>query len=201
MGRFSVSDNYDDKHPAPHTADETPIARGVRINSDDAVRRASRKASVITSIKAGYGIADSASDEESINNGADLTHRKLKPRHIQLIGIGGTIGTALYVQIGRGLLSGGPGSLFLAFTIWFGDDLSCLYHYANQAKVFLYFVRHELHGGDGHLPTYIVAFHSVCGSLRRRGFRSRCWLELLRIRSCTRAFRDCRLQCHHTFLE
>lgn len=48
----------------------------------------------------------------------DQTHRKLKPRHIQLIGIGGTIGTALYVQIGRGLLNGGPGSLFLAFTIW-----------------------------------------------------------------------------------
>ncbi|PVI08559.1 hypothetical protein DM02DRAFT_510768 [Periconia macrospinosa] len=48
----------------------------------------------------------------------DSTHRKLKPRHIQLIGIGGTIGTALYVQIGRGLMNGGPGSLFLAFTIW-----------------------------------------------------------------------------------
>lgn len=48
----------------------------------------------------------------------DSTHRKLKPRHIQLIGIGGTIGTALYVQIGRGLMNGGPGSLFLAFSIW-----------------------------------------------------------------------------------
>ncbi|KAL5313756.1 hypothetical protein ACEPPN_018177 [Leptodophora sp. 'Broadleaf-Isolate-01'] len=48
----------------------------------------------------------------------DQTHRQLRPRHIQLIGIGGTIGTALYVQIGRGLLNGGPGSLFLAFTIW-----------------------------------------------------------------------------------
>lgn len=48
----------------------------------------------------------------------DSTHRKLKPRHIQLIGIGGTIGTALYVQIGRGLLNGGPASLFMAFTIW-----------------------------------------------------------------------------------
>lgn len=67
----------------------------------------------------------------------DSTHRKLKARHIQLIGIGGTIGTALYVslalspsspsttsthinqvQIGKGLLNGGPASLFLAFTIW-----------------------------------------------------------------------------------
>jgi len=48
----------------------------------------------------------------------DSTHQKLKPRHIQLVGIGGTIGTALYVQIGHGLLSGGPASLFMALTIW-----------------------------------------------------------------------------------
>lgn len=48
----------------------------------------------------------------------DHTKRKLKARHIQLIGIGGTIGTALYVQIGRGLTQGGPGSLFIAFTFW-----------------------------------------------------------------------------------
>ena len=48
----------------------------------------------------------------------DSTHRKLKPRHIQLIGIGETIGTALYVQIGHGLLNGGPASLFMASTIW-----------------------------------------------------------------------------------
>ena len=30
----------------------------------------------------------------------------------------GTIGTALYVQIGRGLLNGGPASLFIAFSLW-----------------------------------------------------------------------------------
>ncbi|KAG8533353.1 uncharacterized protein KY384_002136, partial [Bacidia gigantensis] len=48
----------------------------------------------------------------------DSTHRMLKPRHIQLIGIGGTIGTALFVQIGQGLLNGGPASLFIAFTFW-----------------------------------------------------------------------------------
>lgn len=57
-------------------------------------------------------------DDESIKPAYDHTHRKLKPRHIQLIGIGGTIGTALYVQIGKSLGKGGPGSLFLAFVIW-----------------------------------------------------------------------------------
>lgn len=59
-----------------------------------------------------------ASISGSVKTVYDSTHRKLKPRHIQLIGIGGTIGTALYVQIGRGLMNGGPGSLFMAFTIW-----------------------------------------------------------------------------------
>ncbi|KAE8348430.1 hypothetical protein BDV28DRAFT_152849 [Aspergillus coremiiformis] len=61
--------------------------------------------------------------DESLNTGSNMltkdgTHRYLKARHIQLIGIGGTIGTALYVQIGKSLLRGGPASLFLAFTIW-----------------------------------------------------------------------------------
>ncbi|OAG42410.1 hypothetical protein AYO21_03286 [Fonsecaea monophora] len=107
----------------PHLLDETPIARGVHSpsNSDDeehAVRRGSRKQSVVASLKANYGLAETPSYPGSVQVGYDSTHRKLKPRHIQLIGIGGTIGTALYVQIGRGLLNGGPGSLFLAFTIW-----------------------------------------------------------------------------------
>ncbi|KAJ6525661.1 general amino acid permease AGP2 [Mycena capillaripes] len=48
----------------------------------------------------------------------DQTHRKLKGRHIQLIGIGGTVGTAMFIQIGSALTKGGPASLFLAFTIW-----------------------------------------------------------------------------------
>ncbi|KAI1377167.1 amino acid permease/ SLC12A domain-containing protein [Hypoxylon crocopeplum] len=80
----------------------------------------------------GYRAENDASDAEKAalgRNGShietlttigdsDGTHRRLKPRHIQLIGIGGTIGTALYVQIGRSLLDGGPGSLFIAFSLW-----------------------------------------------------------------------------------
>jgi amino acid transporter len=64
-----------------------------------------------------YDVEDRHDSLSTVKN-SDSTHRKLKPRHIQLIGIGGTIGTALYVQIGRGLINGGPGSLFMAFTIW-----------------------------------------------------------------------------------
>ncbi|KAI9857439.1 MAG: hypothetical protein M1824_004847 [Vezdaea acicularis] len=49
------------------------------------------------------------SSTTSIAPALDYTHRRLKPRHIQLIGIGGTIGTALFVAIGQGLINGGPG--------------------------------------------------------------------------------------------
>lgn len=70
----------------------------------------------------------------------DETHRRLRARHIQLMGIGGTIGTVLFVsapppypleapfcspprprkqvQIGKGLVQGGPGSLVIAFSFW-----------------------------------------------------------------------------------
>jgi amino acid permease len=51
------------------------------------------------------------SEVGSVAPAFDTTQRRLKPRHIQLIGIGGTIGTALYVQIGKGLMNGGPGQL------------------------------------------------------------------------------------------
>lgn len=48
----------------------------------------------------------------------DNLHRRLNNRQIQLIAIGGSIGTALFVSIGGGLERGGPGSLFLAYTIY-----------------------------------------------------------------------------------
>ncbi|TFK42315.1 general amino acid permease AGP2 [Crucibulum laeve] len=57
-------------------------------------------------------------EDHSRDSCQDQTHRKLKNRHIQLIGIGGTIGTLLFVQIGSALTKGGPASLFLAFAVW-----------------------------------------------------------------------------------
>ncbi|CAK5277619.1 unnamed protein product [Mycena citricolor] len=79
--------------------------------------------------------AEIASQASQSSAPRDQTHRKLKAsrttfvqmgdetfsrqsRHVQLIGIGGTVGTALFVQIGSALTQGGPASLFLAFAIW-----------------------------------------------------------------------------------
>ncbi|KAM0701934.1 hypothetical protein Q7P35_010844 [Cladosporium inversicolor] len=53
-----------------------------------------------------------------IAENADMLQRRLSNRQIQLIAIGGSIGTALFVSIGGGLHYGGPGSLFIAYTIY-----------------------------------------------------------------------------------
>lgn len=85
--------------------DEKPSYTNAPDLDSDVEKSEDRKVSVAAGVTGG-------------KEGADATHRKLKPRHVQLIGIGGTIGTALFVQIGKGLTQGGPGSLFLAFTFW-----------------------------------------------------------------------------------
>lgn len=48
----------------------------------------------------------------------DALRRRLGNREIQLIAIGGSIGTALFVNIGGALAKAGPLSLFLAYTLY-----------------------------------------------------------------------------------
>lgn len=49
---------------------------------------------------------------------SDHTERMLKGRHVQLLGIGGVIGTLVFVSIGKTLMVSGPGSLLVAFAFW-----------------------------------------------------------------------------------
>lgn len=53
-----------------------------------------------------------------ISENKDDLQRRLGNRQIQLLAIGGSIGTALFVSIGSGLHAGGPASLFLAYTLY-----------------------------------------------------------------------------------
>ncbi|KAF2093969.1 hypothetical protein NA57DRAFT_47448 [Rhizodiscina lignyota] len=57
-------------------------------------------------------------DQGEVHENADQLQRRLGNRQIQLIAIGGSIGTALFVSINSALFHGGPGSLFLAYTIY-----------------------------------------------------------------------------------
>ena len=43
--------------------------------------------------------------------------RSLKGRHLQMIAIGGSIGTGLFVGSGKALSNGGPASLLIAFSL------------------------------------------------------------------------------------
>ncbi|GME99934.1 unnamed protein product [[Candida] boidinii] len=63
-------------------------------------------------------ITDHLSDKHLNDRFNYKTKRLLKPRHIHLIAIGGSIGTGLFVTIGSGLTKAGPAGLFMAFTIY-----------------------------------------------------------------------------------
>lgn len=63
-----------------------------------------------------YGV--SASEDGLVVENVDDLKRRLTGRQIQMITIGGSIGTALFVSIGSGLVQGGPGSLLIAFTMY-----------------------------------------------------------------------------------
>lgn len=70
-----------------------------------------------------HGDVEVYTDGDDYNHGIvsenkDDLQRRLGNRQIQLLAIGGSIGTALFVSIGGALATGGPGSLFLAYTIY-----------------------------------------------------------------------------------
>jgi AAT family amino acid transporter len=48
---------------------------------------------------------------------ADKLARKLTARQVQMIAIGGTIGTGLFLGTGKSLATGGPGSMLIAYLI------------------------------------------------------------------------------------
>ncbi|KAJ9500052.1 hypothetical protein H2202_004443 [Exophiala xenobiotica] len=53
-----------------------------------------------------------------LHENADSLHRRLGNRQIQLMAIGGSIGTAIFISIGSALAAGGPGSLLIAYTLY-----------------------------------------------------------------------------------
>ncbi|KAL8781349.1 MAG: hypothetical protein Q9194_000440 [Teloschistes cf. exilis] len=62
--------------------------------------------------------------------------RKLKGRHLQMIAIGGSIGTGLFVGSGKALQQGGPASLLIAFAL-IGGMLFCTVQALGEMAVLL----------------------------------------------------------------
>src|ERR1700712_2165343 len=48
---------------------------------------------------------------------SDLLNRALTARQVQMIAIGGTIGTGLFLGTGKSLATGGPASMLIAYLI------------------------------------------------------------------------------------
>ncbi|KAH8676750.1 general amino-acid permease-like protein GAP1 [Tricladium varicosporioides] len=60
--------------------------------------------------------------------------RRLKGRHLQMIAIGGSIGTGLFVASGKALEAGGPASLLICFSL-IGIMLYCTVHALGEMAV------------------------------------------------------------------
>lgn len=78
-------------------------------------------------VRESYPVNDDIQHGEMHDNADDL-QRHLGNRQIQLIAIGGSIGTALFVSIGGALNKGGPLGLLLAYT-----GYSCIIALVNNA--------------------------------------------------------------------
>lgn len=67
-------------------------------------------------------VTDSISDEalEEIDRIREHLNRSLSPRHINMIAVAGVIGTGLYLSTAKSLHTGGPGSLFINYSVMGG---------------------------------------------------------------------------------
>jgi amino acid permease len=64
------------------------------------------------------GCTPESFQRRTISNGeADLLDKTMKPRHLQMIAIGGSIGAGFFVGSGSALSRGGPGTLLVDFAI------------------------------------------------------------------------------------
>ncbi|RMZ84289.1 hypothetical protein DV738_g736, partial [Chaetothyriales sp. CBS 135597] len=76
-----------------------------------------------------------------VSDNVDQLQRRLGNRQIQLIAIGGSIGTAIFVSIGGALNKGGPGSLLIAYVVY-----SCFLALVNNGMAEMT-VLHPVSGG------------------------------------------------------
>lgn len=54
---------------------------------------------------------------EFVSHDNPLLQQKMKPRHLQMIAVGGSIGTGLFVGSGGALRRGGPAAVLIAWCI------------------------------------------------------------------------------------
>ncbi|KAG6810314.1 hypothetical protein H0H92_012468 [Tricholoma furcatifolium] len=65
----------------------------------------------------GLAISGSGVDEEKLRAENPMLQQQMKPRHLTMIAVGGSIGTGLFVGSGAALNAGGPAGLLIAWII------------------------------------------------------------------------------------
>ncbi|KAF3314306.1 glyceraldehyde-3-phosphate dehydrogenase 1 [Orbilia oligospora] len=88
-----------------------------------------RENSTIRKLGGGYDV-----EAANFNVAGSPLARKLKGRHLQMIAIGGSIGSGLFVGSGVALATGGPGALLLAYLL-IGSMLYCTIHALGELSI------------------------------------------------------------------
>lgn len=113
--------------------ESTPHRAGIMTRMIDSFRR---DPTAMTTPRAASGSNGKGFDLEAaaLRTAESPLARKLKGRHLQMIAIGGSIGTGLFVGSGKALASGGPASLILGFGL-IGMMLYCTVHALGEMAV------------------------------------------------------------------
>lgn len=69
------------------------------------------------SSKVEHGTDEDKADQVPVSDEPATLRRQLKPRHVQMIAIGGVIGTGLFLGIARSLQDSGPAGLLISYCV------------------------------------------------------------------------------------
>lgn len=118
----------------------------------DAVTRAESVASKPSDEKVPYDVSvrESVSGDGEQDDGDGHLHRKLKPRQVSMIAIGGAIGTGLIIGTGSALGQGGPAGVLIGYVVM---GLCCFATLCALAEMSAY-IPHK-RGFPGHATRFV----------------------------------------------
>jgi AAT family amino acid transporter len=101
-----------------HHRSPSPIALApASSTSDDVEKKSPRHVDGEKGSLGGDGLPAYAYEDEIVPIKADKLNRSLTARQVQMIAIGGTIGTGLFLGTGKSLATGGPASMLICYII------------------------------------------------------------------------------------